>query len=200
MSVTTIENHPQKALIVRRIIEGLTLREICNGVVPRITVMSVHRYKVNKIKPMLANAEESNRILNVRKGELVLQDPPTPLTTDKNVVQAVEQAIQAAPVLSVFRTRLESVHGRIERAMDRVEGNPKEFPMLPPLVNQYQKNLELLGKVTGELEQQGTTSVSIQIVCPSAPTPELTPRISYADDNATTYTASEISVTQLPPD
>lgn len=200
MGATTIENHPQKALIVRRIIEGLPVRAVCNGLSPAVTFMSIQRYKANKIKPMLAHAEASNRILSVRKGELVLQTPPEPLSTDTKAVTAVTSAIQAAPVLSIFRTRLEGLHDRIERNLNRVEANPKEYPMLPPLVNQLHKNLELLGKVTGELEQQGTTSVSIQIVCPSAPTPELTPRISYADDNATTYTASEISVTQLPPD
>lgn len=195
-----VDKHPQKKKIIQLILSGTPVRQIAEMVVPHVPHSAVQRYKTNVIKPMLANAEESSRILNTQITHLGDTKLPVPLSSDTTAVQAVQHAIQAAPVLSIFRTRLESVHGRIERAMDRVEGNPKEFGLLPPLVNQYHKNIELLGKVTGELEQQGTTSVSIQIVCPSAPTPELTPRISYADDNATTYTASEISVTQLPPD
>lgn len=191
--IFAVERHPKKAQILQQIMEGRSLRAISLDLVPPISVMSLQRYKVRVINPVL-----------MRKGSYSAQKKTTVTSVvpvdDPMVVRAASQAIREAPVLSVFRTRLESVHGRIERAMDRVERNEKEFPMLPPLINQMQKNLELLGRVTGELEQQGTTSVSIQIVCPSAPTPELTPRISYADDNATTYTASEISVTQLPPD
>jgi hypothetical protein len=45
--------------------------------------------------------------------------------------------------------------------------------------------LELRGELTGELDRdRGGLQMSIQIVCPSAPSPELAPRISFSSIDA----------------
>jgi hypothetical protein len=40
---------------------------------------------------------------------------------------------------------------------------------IAPLMNQAHKNLELLGRVTGEIEQSAAANFAIQIVLPGAP-------------------------------
>ncbi len=87
-----------------------------------------------------------------------------------------------APVLSIFRSRLEKLHGRIDNAIDRAEERPDLFGVLPPLFNQAAKNLEMLGRATGELEPQSHGHMSIQIICPVAPA-DAPPRITYASDD-----------------
>jgi hypothetical protein len=65
---------------------------------------------------------------------------------------------------SPFRDRLEQLWGRTDRALTQAEQD-KELSVIAPLLNQAHKNVELLGRVTGELEV-ASPMIAIQIVCP----------------------------------
>lgn len=99
-------------------------------------------------------------------------------------VRAVEQAGLTKDIVraSPFRDRLEKLHGRIENALDRAETSVRvvrdkdtgelvpvgpDVAAIAPIMNQAHKNLELLGRVTGELEAPAAANVAIQIVMPS---------------------------------
>jgi hypothetical protein len=60
--------------------------------------------------------------------------------------------------------------------------------------------MRLHGQATGELQRdnQNSQNFSIQIICPSAPSPELAPRISFVEGNAINFSAEEIGLRQLP--
>lgn len=174
-----VDEHPQKHRIVKELIAGRPVRHIADSLVPPVPFSAIQRYKTNVIKPMLARAEAENRILNGNSAQLV---PFVPLTPDKQAAQAVQQSIQDAPVLSLFRQGLEDLRVRIGKNLDKAESNDKFFGVIPALANQAHKNLEILGRATGELESTGT-GVSIQIVCPWAPDKDKMPRVSFAAGN-----------------
>lgn len=185
-----IENHPMRAVIFHRIMEGKSVRAVCEGIVPAVSPMSIQRYKSNIVKPILAKVREGETP-SVLKG-----DTETPLVPDQRDMQIrdqVQKAIQDAPVVSVFRARLEKLHLRIDRTLDKGEsavrvstdkdGNEiwagQDLSPLAPLFNAASKNLEMLGRATGELEPAGGSQVSIQIVCPSTGSGEM-PRITFS--------------------
>lgn len=178
MPAFAVDQHPEKAKIVEQIIAGLPTRTIAVSVFPPLHFNAIQRYRTCVVRPMLARAEHENRIViggNGKKRAL------TPLSRDPKAIQTVQQSIQDAPALSIFRQRLETLHGRIDRGLDRAEAE-KDISPLAPLLNQAHKNLEMLGRATGELEQSTGTGVSIQIVCPWAADRENMPRVSFAND------------------
>jgi hypothetical protein len=60
--------------------------------------------------------------------------------------------------------------------------------------------LELRGELTGELDRDRGGLLSVQIICPSAPSPELTPRVSFSSLDAIEAGDSiqEIGILQFP--
>ena len=193
-----VEQHPQKDLIVQRILDGVPLRKVGAGLVPHVSHSAVQRYKANVINPMLARAARTEAIIIGKNEDLDRAVSPIAV---QNAKEAVQVAIKDAPVVSLFRQRLEKLHSRIDRAMDRAEsavristdsdGNEvvvgQDLGVLAPLINQAHKNLEMHGRATGELEPTGGASVAIQIVMGEAG-----PRISYAtmDPGTTTIDAA----------
>lgn len=186
-----VESHPERAKIIEQIIAGKTTRSIGASAVPPVPHSAVQRYKTNVVMPMLRSVEYQNRSL---LGEPLAPPLPSVTKTASKQVQAVQQAIQAAPAQSIFRKRLEDLNGRIVRTLDRAEsavrvttdkdGNEvvigQDISPMAPLFNAASKNLEMLGRATGELEPAGGSQVSIQIVCPSAPGGDQTPRITFS--------------------
>jgi hypothetical protein len=72
--------------------------------------------------------------------------------------------------------------GRTDRALDRAEGAVRvvtdretgelvavgpDVAAIAPILNQAHRNIEMLGKVTGELEAAAAVQVAIQIVVPA---------------------------------
>lgn len=205
--VFRVDLHPQKEKIVEMILAGCSVRLIGATVVPPIEFNAIQRYKVSVIKPMLARAQQTGGILNAQKGNLVIQKAiHGPMSTDTQALQTVKESIQDAPTLSIFRHRLEKLHQVIDRTITKAETSVRVAPdkdgnlvvigadlgVIAPLMNQAHKNLEMLGRATGELEPQGGTNVSIQIVVPGTGT--AAPRIVYADRDvpAIEGTAEEI--------
>ncbi len=198
----SVDAHPQKSKIVEGILAGKSVRDIAAGVSPRIAYCAVQRYKVNVIKPILTRAEESSRVLNINLGT---KQAPVALTTDTQVQQVTQNAAMDRPTLSIFRQRLENLHGRIDRSLDKAENAVRvirdkkgeikhiteDLSPIAPLVSQAHKNLELLGRATGELEpENGSGSVSIQIVCPQSPENAM-PRITYASSDQIELTGGD---------
>lgn len=194
-----VDTHPQKQKIIDGILSGETIRAIASSAVPPLQPMTIQRYKTSVIKPMLERAAVSERILGTVSG---LKDKPKDLSDRSPAIQAVQKAIQDAPALSIFRQRLEKLHSRIDRTLDKAESAVRverdedgkevfagpDITPLAPLFNAASKNLEMLGRATGELEPQGGSGVSIQIVCPSA-AGEL-PRVTFANHDQLTIEAS----------
>lgn len=204
-----VDSHPQKNKIVQMIIDGRSVRDIAKAVSPPIDFNAIQRYKVNVIKPVLDRAHDTNRILI---GEGQTKPAPEPLSRDTNAIQMATQAIKDAPVLSIFRQRLEKLHGRIDRSLDKAETAVRvtfdkesgeevvigaDLGVIAPLLNQAHKNLEILGRATGELEPSGGAGVSIQILCPSAPNANAMPRVTYAADEAIEASFEEIGIKQI---
>ena len=73
-----------------------------------------------------------------------------------------------------FRARLETTWDAIQGAMDKAQravrthedGTVEDRSMsaLPPLLNQAHRNLELLGRATGELSNDGTAATNVTLV------------------------------------
>jgi hypothetical protein len=143
--------------IIGDILAGKSMSLIGNRI--GLTKQAVAAYRTRTLIPALAKA---NSLL------------PPPKTTKKKALAAHEKAVtnttKQIVAASPFRERLETLWKRTDRAMNRSEKN--DDLQLPALLNQAHKNLELLGRVTGELEPQ-SASVAIQIVIPAMPAPTM---------------------------
>ncbi len=197
-----VDLHPERDKIIRRMMEGDSLRSVANGIQPPISEMALSRYKTNVIKPILARAQQTESLLIGQKGEKQPLVPPSPL---RKAEIATVQALSDAPVISLFRQRLEHLNGIIARTLTKAESSVRtatdkdgnqvvigaDIGVMAPLLNQAHKNVEMLGRATGELEPQGGGSVSIQILCPAAgaATVDQLPRITFADANAIEHVA-----------
>lgn len=213
VSRLSIDSHPQKAIIIRRIIDGLSIRQVIAGVVPPVSEMTVHRYKSKVIMPILAKAGQREGLHIREKDDFVPPVPlGVPLASGGNVVERVTSEALNRPVLSVFRQRLEKLNGIIDRTLNKAESSVRiatdkdgnqvvvgaDIGVMAPLLNQAHKNVEMLGRATGELEPQGGGSVSIQILCPAAGTTvEQMPRITYADTDANVIEGTAVSADEL---
>jgi hypothetical protein len=73
-----------------------------------------------------------------------------------------------------FRERLETTWSRIEGAMDKAQRavrtredgtvEDRSLSALPPLFNQAHRNLELLGRATGELSHDGAAAANVTLL------------------------------------
>ncbi len=191
-----IDSHPQRAIIVRRIMDGLSLRQVIYGLVPPVSLKTIHRYKTNVIKPIVDRELGRGGVTIKKNGDLV---PSVSLVEDTEIEKRVTREAIDGPVLSIFRQRLEELYGDLRATMVKAntavrvatdkDGNEvvvgADLGIIAPLANQLHKNLEMLGRATGELEPQGGGSVSIQILCPTAgATVESLPRITFASADA----------------
>ena len=56
MIATAIDEHPQKDVIVKRILDGMPVRRVVAGLVPSVSFATANRYRSNVIKPMMREA------------------------------------------------------------------------------------------------------------------------------------------------
>jgi hypothetical protein len=190
-----VDQHPEKQKIIDGILSGQPVRDIARSVSPPIGFNAIQRYKTRIVKPILGQAEETERLL----GELQARPPAAPpRKASPAAIQKADTAIQDAPRLSMFRDRLEKLWQRADRTLDKAEaavrvgedqeGNAvfgaRDITPIAPLLNAAHKSLELLGRATGELEPEGRQSIAIQIICPQAPNPGAMPRVSYVSADA----------------
>lgn len=196
VSRLSIDSHPQKRLIVRRIIDGLSLRQVVEGLVPPVSANTVQRYKANVIKPVIQR-EVARENFSIRQNEEIVST--VSLTEGTKLVERVTDEVANAPVMSIFRQRLEHLNGIVQRTLVKAETSVRvatdkdgntvvigaDLGVLAPLLNQAHKNVEMLGRATGELEPTGGGSVSIQILCPTAgASVDQLPRITFSSIDA----------------
>ena len=187
-----VDSHPEKQKIVDGILAGKSVRAVAKSVVPPMEFNAIQRYKVSVIKPLLARAEKISATMH----------PVVPLSENPVTLQVAREAIQDAPTVSLFRHRLEKLHRRVDRALDRAETAVRvtekdgklvaagaDLGPIAPLLSQAHRNLEMLGRATGELEPQGASSMQIQIICPPAGSAEQ-PRIVFDRNEGRTIEGS----------
>lgn len=154
MAEHAVDRHPQKDFIVEQLLAGMPITHLAAIIQPPIAVGTLQHYR--------------------------------------NAVRGIKFVEKTAPAASTFRDRLEQVYLRIDRHMDRAEraqrvvADPDTGELMPvgedlkvmaPLINQAHKNIEMLGRATGELEPAQSNSIAIQIVLPTGGTG--VPRIAY---------------------
>jgi len=130
--------HRKRLEIDRALIEGKSLRDIARQT--GTTASSLQRHKADHLAPSLVKA-----------------------------YQAKENARAEG-----FRARLERTWDAIEGAMDQAQRavrthedgtvEDRSLSALPPLFNQAHRNLELLGRATGELCNDGTPAADITLI------------------------------------
>lgn len=157
-AIPTIDRMPEaeRKKVLDALISGQTLRSIS-----RMTGLSTQAISKYKKKVVLPALRASTYLPN--SDQLV----------DNGQSRAFQHGTVAKDIVrtSPFRDRVESLWQRSAALLDRAEAaasTAQEIASVSTLLNQAHKNLELLGKYTGELEQQATgPSVAIQIVCPA---------------------------------
>jgi hypothetical protein len=107
-----------------------------------------------------------------------LKKPPVPPSCNAEAIQAVQDALVDAPVLGLVRQGVDNLRARLERHADKCEtavrvikdedGNDvavgADLTVLAPIANQLHKNLEMLGKLTGELQPDNQQQINIQVI------------------------------------
>jgi hypothetical protein len=61
---------------------------------------------------------------------------------------------------------------------------------IAPLLSAAHRNLEMLGRATGELEPAGSALMSIQIICPGMGTGDNAPQVVFDRDDSRTINGS----------
>ena len=216
-----ISTHPQLQKMIEAFIAGTPTREIARWANPRVAHNMISRYMRARVRPALNNAARLFAVDPPRSGPVFEKEsheqmearpkttpPPAwhPQMERDQAEQLAMEALVAAPALSIFRARLERLHDRVDRALDRAEtavrvverdgklvASGADLGPIAPLLSQAHRNLEVLGRATGELEPQGASSMSIQIICPAVGSTEL-PRIAFGHDDGRMIEGSAIEV------
>jgi hypothetical protein len=179
-----IENLPevQRKKVVDALISGVSLRKV--GEMAGCSVTAVMAYKKRVVKPALRTAHQVQHFQAVTSLDSQRFQEHAALTRD---------IVQASP----FRERLEKLWDRADKALDKAENavrtrvvdgvevwEEQGLQAIAPLLNQAHKNVELLGRVTGELEVAAGSNIAIQIVLPQVaaiPSSELAPAYEVID-------------------
>jgi hypothetical protein len=156
--------------VIDGLIKGTPLRQLAKISACSLATLSKYRDKV--VIPTLSGQLHAkvnkpvNAVVNTpERGEQPLQPVVLPAT---NLRLSGEQALaERIASTSPVRERLAKLEGRTERIMDRVEAGD-DLSIMPGLLNQAHKNVELLAKVTGEIQdgRGPAAQVAIQIVYP----------------------------------
>ncbi len=162
-----------KAAVIDGILAGGSLRDI--GKIAGVSAATVMRYRDKVILPSLGvKRSKLNSPITVETPATGATLPAIPMSTQDITVQraSTKDVMRASPV----KERLEKLYGRTDRLLDRAEGNDKLVGLSPGLLNQAHKNVEMLAKLTGELQDGrggGGPAVAIQIVYHGAQAPEV---------------------------
>jgi len=164
-----------KAAVIDGIIKGRPLREIAKLVPCSPTV--IMRYRDAVVIPSLTGKP--------------LGDPrsPSPVQPAGQTVQLAEQMdtptsstrghtnirdmVRASPV----RERVQKLWDRTDKLLDKVDEKESLIAVAPGLLNQAHKNVELLAKMTGEIQDGrggGGPAVAVQIVYHGSEPPAVT--------------------------
>jgi hypothetical protein len=142
--VCTICQHPQRSEIDRALVAGTPLRDVAERYAT--TATTLHRHKEH-IGHALADAARSGAAAEaVHATALVRQQAAREAADARQVLDVVQQlkAINASSIAILKEARDDKKHGLALQAIDRVH-----------------RQIELQAKLLGELQQEGTTNITI---------------------------------------
>jgi hypothetical protein len=161
----------QRREVVDALLAGKSLRQV--GKIAGCSHSVIQDYKRRTLLPALRQAQEVQAFQPL---------PPTNREALQQQARLTKDIIQASP----FKDRLEKLWDRTDKALDRAESAVRvvldedtgklvavgpDVSAIAPLLNQAHKNVELLGRVTGELEVAAGSNIAIQIVLPQVASP-----------------------------
>jgi hypothetical protein len=119
--------------MIEAFIAGTPAREIARWAHPRVAHNTISRYMRARVRPALNNAARLFAVDPPRTGavldgeakkktrDVATQQTERPQMERDQAEQLAMEALVAAPALSIFRARLEKIHDRVDRALDRAE-------------------------------------------------------------------------------
>ncbi len=159
-----------KAAVIDGLLQGRPLRDLATlaGVSPN----AVLRFRNRVVIPALQAPAQPKRRPAQRQHNG---------TADSNLIARQDLSPAQTSTRDLMRTspareRQQVLQARVDRCLDKAEADGKLFPLMPGLLNQGHKNLELMAKLTGELQDGrggGGPAVAIQIVYHGAQAPEV---------------------------
>jgi len=178
---STIDNLPEavRIQVLDMCLDGASLGAIAK--VAGCSRQAVCEWRQRNVKPAMETARALQKLQSNQQVE--------PRPDDANAVRA-STIVKAAETVSLtrdivksspVRDRLEKLWQRIDTSLDRAETAVRtvtdkasgeqvvvgeDLGVMAPLLNQAHKNVEIFGKLTGELKDQSDTQVAIQIVYP----------------------------------
>ncbi len=164
-SQSSILDHPERLKIDAMLLSRVPLRTIADAVTPKVSPMSLQRYKTIQMFPSVTpGAPNSISIEDLARNA----GADTPRTISPSLPPAT-----AAP--TPLRQRVEKIYTRLEKALDTGEavadGEDKVGGLraLAPLFRAATDNLRMQGELTGELNNAPQVNVNISIVTQAAP-------------------------------
>ena len=157
----------QRQLVLNAMLEGQPARKV--AAIAGISRQAVCLYKKNRFLPSLRASMQAASNHQVTNTDGINNEP-----TIQRTVELTRGVISSSP----FRAQLASLKDRTERLLDcaesgiraRDDGKPNtaDAAACAPLIAQAHKNVELLGRATGELEQAAGPQIAVQIVIPAS--------------------------------
>jgi hypothetical protein len=134
----TLCNHPRREVIDRALLDGESFRHIAARF--DTSTGALQRHKADHLQPSLLKAYQAKENARAEGFRARLE------TTWEAIQDAMDQARQAV------RTRED---GTVE---------DRSLSVLTPLFNQAHRNLELLGRATGELSNDGAPATNVTLI------------------------------------
>lgn len=168
----SIDTHPQRQKIVDALVAEQPYRDIVTWATPSVSTAALSRFKRKALAELRGISKQSD-------------SAPIYDSGGHNVTNSVSRAALTAQA-SPFRARLQSMWERAERSMDRAETAVRvtmdkesgeymvagqDVAAIAPLMAQAHKNLELLGRATGELANAEGPVTNVLIVQQSGSSP-----------------------------
>lgn len=170
MSKAHIDNLPEnkRRKVLDALLRGESLRKVAKMAGVSHTVVSDYKRKV--MIPALKTAQQFK------------ENQPLPETRGQHLAETANltrDIVKASP----FMERHEFLWGKVTQGIEKAENAVRvvtdretgqlmsvgpDVGVLAPLLNQAHKNLELLGQVTGELQQAPQAQTNIMIVVPAS--------------------------------
>jgi hypothetical protein len=172
----SICRHPQRLAIEQALVSGTPLRDIAGRYGTAKTIVARHRTHV------AGDIAQQTRARDVLRAGKLLDDVRAGEGRAERLYAQAEEILASALKDKDRRTALQAIRTAID-----VMGEARGY-------------LELRGELTNELgRDRSLPALSIQIICPSASSPESMPRISYASADAIGQDSTqEIGIFQRP--
>ena len=174
---STLEDHPQRKQIIDAIVKKQPYRIILSWANPPISMAAIGRFKQRALAELSAKPKtQAARTAFPSQNTAIEVPQPAQTVADNGYRQSLTS------LASPFRSRLESTWGIAERTLARAEAAVRvvsvdgesvpvgaDLSCVAPLLAQAHRNIELLGRATGELEQaqsQNNTQINIMLDIP----------------------------------